>query len=63
MHKSYVVFNKVCITLVCSVSLTIPSYATIIMLLSSNSRSTVVGFICKLAHYIIICSITVAISV
>nr|DAL72202.1 MAG TPA: hypothetical protein [Caudoviricetes sp.] len=37
MHKSYVVFNKVRIALVCIVSLTIPPYSTIIMLLSSNS--------------------------
>nr|DAM05081.1 MAG TPA: hypothetical protein [Caudoviricetes sp.] len=37
MHKSYIVLNKICITLICSVSLTIPAYSAIIMLLSSNS--------------------------
>nr|DAV77060.1 MAG TPA: hypothetical protein [Caudoviricetes sp.] len=37
MHKSYIIFNKVCITLVCIVSLTVPSYSAIIMLSSSNS--------------------------
>nr|DAG26027.1 MAG TPA: hypothetical protein [Bacteriophage sp.] len=63
MHKSYVVFNKVCIALVCSVCLTVPTYASIIMLLSSNSRSTIVRLVCKLAHYVIVRRITVTISV
>nr|DAF36354.1 MAG TPA: hypothetical protein [Bacteriophage sp.] len=63
MHKSYVVFDEVCITLICSVSLTIPTYSTVIMLSSSNSRSTIIRFICKLTHHIIICSITVAVSI
>nr|DAQ60409.1 MAG TPA: hypothetical protein [Bacteriophage sp.] len=63
MHKSYVVFNKVRITLVCIVSLTIPAYSAIIMLSSSNSRSTIIRFICKLTHYIVVCSITITVSV
>nr|DAT69080.1 MAG TPA: hypothetical protein [Bacteriophage sp.] len=63
MHKPYVILNKVCVALVCSVCLAIPSYTTIVMLLSSNSRSTVIRFICKLSHYIIVCGITVTISV
>nr|DAH55203.1 MAG TPA: hypothetical protein [Caudoviricetes sp.] len=63
MHKPHVVFNKVCIVFVSSVSFTIPAYATIVMLLSSNSRSTVVRLICKLAHYIIVRCITIAVSV
>nr|DAT92548.1 MAG TPA: hypothetical protein [Caudoviricetes sp.] len=63
MHKSYIIFNKVCITLVCSVSLTIPTYSTVIMLSSSNSRSAIIRFVCKLTHYIIVCGITVAISI
>jgi hypothetical protein len=63
MHKPYIIFNKICITLICIVSLTIPSNATIVMLLSSNSRSTVIRFVCKLTHYIIVCSITITISV
>nr|DAN23232.1 MAG TPA_asm: hypothetical protein [Bacteriophage sp.] len=37
MHKSYVVINKVCIALISIVSLTIPSYSTVIVLLSSSS--------------------------
>nr|DAL65199.1 MAG TPA_asm: hypothetical protein [Caudoviricetes sp.] len=37
MHKSYIILNKICVTLICSVSLPIPSYSTIIMLLSSDS--------------------------
>nr|DAF28024.1 MAG TPA: hypothetical protein [Caudoviricetes sp.] len=63
MHKSYVVFNKVRITLVCIVSLTIPAYSTIIMLSSSNSRSTIIRFVCKLTHYIVVCSVTITVSV
>nr|DAN16567.1 MAG TPA: hypothetical protein [Bacteriophage sp.] len=63
MHESYIIFNKVCISLVSSISLTIPTYTSVIMLLSSNSRSTIVRLICKLAHYIIVRSITIAISV
>nr|DAO24145.1 MAG TPA: hypothetical protein [Caudoviricetes sp.] len=63
MHKSHVVLNKVCVSLVSCVILTIPAYASIVMLLSSNSRSTIVRLICKLAHYIIVRSITIAISV
>jgi hypothetical protein len=63
MHKPYIILNEICITLVCSISLTIPSYTSIVMLLPSNSRSTVVRFICKLTHYIIVRSITITISV
>nr|DAV23976.1 MAG TPA: hypothetical protein [Bacteriophage sp.] len=63
MHKSYIVLNKICVTLICGISLTIPTYSAVIMLSSSNSRSTVIRFICKLTHYIIVCSITVAISI
>nr|DAJ58818.1 MAG TPA: hypothetical protein [Caudoviricetes sp.] len=37
MHKSYVILNKVCIALISIVSLTIPSYSTVIVLLSSSS--------------------------
>nr|DAT57392.1 MAG TPA: hypothetical protein [Caudoviricetes sp.] len=37
MHKPYIVLNKICITLICCISLAIPSYSAIIMLLSSNS--------------------------
>nr|DAE31676.1 MAG TPA: hypothetical protein [virus sp. ctBM815] len=62
MHKPYIVLNKICITLISSVSLTIPTYTTIVMLLSSNSRSTIIRFICKLTHYIIVCSITISVS-
>nr|DAD56062.1 MAG TPA: hypothetical protein [Caudoviricetes sp.] len=63
MHKSYIILNKVCISLVSIVSLTIPAYASIVMLSSSNPRSTVVRLVCKLTHYIVICSITVTIPV
>nr|DAE50386.1 MAG TPA: hypothetical protein [Bacteriophage sp.] len=63
MHKSYVILNKVCVSLISSICLSIPSYSTIVMLSSSYSRSTIIRFVCKLTHYIIICSITVAISV
>nr|DAG60385.1 MAG TPA: hypothetical protein [Caudoviricetes sp.] len=37
MHKSHIVLNKICVTLICCISLAIPSYSTIIVLLSSNS--------------------------
>jgi hypothetical protein len=37
MHKSYVVLNKICIALVCSIGLAIPANSTIVMLLPSNS--------------------------
>nr|DAQ65164.1 MAG TPA: hypothetical protein [Bacteriophage sp.] len=63
MHKSYIILNKICITLISSVSLAVPTYATIVMLSSSNSRSTIVRFVCKLTHYIIVCRITIAIPV
>nr|DAU52590.1 MAG TPA: hypothetical protein [Crassvirales sp.] len=63
MHKSYVVFNKVCIAFVCSICLAVPAYSAIIMLSSSNSGSTIIRFVCKLTHYIIVCSITISVSV
>nr|DAL32763.1 MAG TPA_asm: hypothetical protein [Bacteriophage sp.] len=37
VHKPYVILNKICVTLICGISLTIPAYTTIIVLLSSNS--------------------------
>nr|DAJ73227.1 MAG TPA: hypothetical protein [Caudoviricetes sp.] len=63
MHKPYIILNKIRITLICIVSLTIPAYSTIIVLSSSNSRSTIIRFVCKLTHYIVKRSITITISV
>jgi hypothetical protein len=63
MHKPYVILNEICVALICIVSLTIPTYSTVIMLSSSHPRSTVIRFICKLTHYIVVCSITITISV
>nr|DAI68555.1 MAG TPA: hypothetical protein [Caudoviricetes sp.] len=63
MHKPYIVLNEIRIALICIVSLTIPTYSTIIVLSSSNSRSTVIRFICKLTHYIVKRSITITVSV
>jgi hypothetical protein len=63
MHKPYIILNEIRIALICIVSLTIPAYSTIIVLSSSNSRSTIIRFVCKLTHYIVKRSITITISV
>jgi hypothetical protein len=63
MHKPYIILNEISIALICIVSLTIPAYSTIIVLSSSNSRSTIIRFVCKLTHYIVKRSITITISV
>ena len=63
MHKPYIIFDEVCIVFVSCICFSVPSYTSIVMLLPSNSRSTIVRFVCKLTHYIIIRSITITISV
>nr|DAJ76201.1 MAG TPA: hypothetical protein [Crassvirales sp.] len=53
MHQSYIVFYKISIIFIRCISFAIPSNSSIVMLLSSYSRSAVIRFPRKLSHYIV----------